>query len=326
MTFSQNRDKLKANAVATCERLGKYRQAFAWTGIYLMNVINGVNSLERENDKDGSGTNSSTNSLERKSSSGGFEQLRRRATDMGSLTRRGSLERRSEKRRSWSPDHLATSLDTFRPITLTVSSLFKQESERFRDEDLYKCLLDLKRPNLTMKKLKCIPATLKLDISPCLTEVKHCLTTELEKLYPYPDDKSRPIKELLEFPVKEILTSHYIYRNMLFVSPKELNFSNRQGSARNLTVRVQLMAGEGEQHALSNIFGKSSCPELTTEMYTSVTYHSKTPVFYDEIKMKLPAAIGDNHHLLFTFYHISCQRKIEQTSVDTPVGYTVRYL
>lgn len=59
----QNRDKLKANAVATCERLGKYRQTFAWTGIYLMNVINGGNSIERDSDRDSTGTNSSTNSL-----------------------------------------------------------------------------------------------------------------------------------------------------------------------------------------------------------------------------------------------------------------------
>ncbi|KAK5645751.1 hypothetical protein RI129_004215 [Pyrocoelia pectoralis] len=316
-----NRDKLKANAVSICERLGKYRQTFAWTGIYLMNVINGGNSSERDSDRD-SASISSTNSLERKMASGGLEQLRKRASDMGSLTRRGSLERRADKRRSWSPDHLAASLDSFRPITLTVSSFFKQESERFRDEDLYKCLLELKRPNLIMKKLKCIPATLKLDISPCPNEIKHCLTTELERIDPFPDDNSRPIKELLEFPVKEILMPHYVYRNMMFVSPKELNFSNRQGSARNLAVRIQLMNGEGEQHALSNIFGKSSCPEFTSEMYIGVTYHNKCPVFYDEVKIKLPAALKDNHHLLFTFYHISCQRKMEQTMVDTPVGYT----
>lgn len=260
---------------------------------------------------------------DRKLSNSGLEQLRRRATDMGSLTRRGSLERRSDKRRSWSPDHVASSLDSFRPLTLSMSSFFKQEGEKLRDDDLYKCLLDLKRPNLIIKKLKCIPASLKLEISPCPHEIKHCLTTELAKLHPYPDEKSRPVKELLEFPIKEFLTPHYTYRNLLFVSPKELNFSSRQGSARNLAVKIQLMAGEKEQNALCNIFGKSSCPEMTTEAYTAVTYHSKTPVFYDEIKIKLPATLSDNHHLLFTFYHISCQRKIEQTSVDTPVGYTV---
>lgn len=284
-----------------------------------MNVINGgVNEPDRES----TGSNSSTNSLDRKTASGGLEQLRRRAQDMGTLTRRGSLERR-EKRRSWSPDHLANSLDNFRPITLTVTSFFKQEFEKLKDDDLYKFLHELKRPNLIIKKMKCIPATLRLEIMPCPSEVKHSLTSELEKIHPYHDDTARPVKELLEFPVKELLNPHYLYRNLLFVSPKELNFSNRGGSARNLAVRVQLMAGEGEQHALHNIFGKSSCPEFTNEVYTAVTYHSKTPVFYDEIKMKLPNALADNHHILFTFYHISCQKKVEQTQVDTPVGYTV---
>ncbi|XP_044752960.1 dedicator of cytokinesis protein 7 [Coccinella septempunctata] len=316
----KNWDKLKANAVTVCERLGKYRQAFAWTAIYLMNVINGSNSLERESDRD-SGSHSNTNSLERKSAGSSLEQLRRRATDMGTLTRRGSLERR-DKRRSWSPDHLANSMDTFRPITLTVTSFFRQEGEKLKDDDLYKCLQELKRPQLILKKIKCIPATLKLEISPCTGEYKNCLTTELAKLLPYPDDKSRPIKELLEFPVKEILTPHYMYRNLLFVSPKELNFSNRAGSARNIAIKIQLMSGESEHHALYNIYGKSSCPEMTNEAYTAVTYHSKTPVFYDEIKIKLPATLADNHHLLFTFYHISCQRKAEQNTVDVPVGYS----
>lgn len=244
---------------------------------------------------------------------------------MGTLTRRGSLERRTDKRRSWSPDHLATSLESFRPITLTMSSFFRQESDKLRDDDLYKCLQELKRPTLVLKKLKCIPASLRLEISPCPMEYKNCLTTELAKLHPYNDDNARPIKELLEFPVKEIHIPHYTYRNLLFVSPKELNFSNRAGSARNLAVRVQLMAGEGETNALYNIFGKSTCPEMTNESYTSVIYHCKNPVFYDELKIKLPAALGDNHHLLFTFYHISCQKKIEQSAVDTPVGYTVSF-
>jgi dedicator of cytokinesis protein 6/7/8 len=51
----------------------------------------------------------------------------------------------------------------------------------------------------------------------------------------------------------------------------------------------------------------------------------RTPSFYDEIKIRLPAKLNDNHHLLFTFYHISCQRKgAEQvlTQLETVVGYT----
>lgn len=42
--------------MATCERLGKYRMPFAWTAVYLLNVLTGVNSLDRDSDSVGSGT------------------------------------------------------------------------------------------------------------------------------------------------------------------------------------------------------------------------------------------------------------------------------
>ncbi|XP_050313244.1 dedicator of cytokinesis protein 7 isoform X2 [Anthonomus grandis grandis] len=316
----KNKDKLKSVAVSVCERLGKYRQAFAWTAINLFNVINEL-TQEREFDRESTGSGSTINSLDRKSPSSGLDQLRRKASDMGSLTRRGSLDRK-DKCRSWSPDHLATNLDTFRPVTVNMPYVFKQEADKLRDEDLYKSLQELKKPSLVLKKWKCIPATFKLEISPCPLEYRNSLTSELVKLYPYPDSKARPTKELCEFPVKEVLVPHYVYRNLLFVSPKELNYSNRTGSARNLAVKIQLMAGEGENHNLPNIFGRSSCPEMTNEIFSAVTYHCKTPVFYDEVKIKLPASLADNHHLLFTFYHISCQKKADQNVVETPVGYT----
>jgi hypothetical protein len=37
-----------------------------------------------------------------------------------------------------------------------------------------------------MKKLKCIPGILKLDISPCPDDPKNCFTPELVRLQPYP--------------------------------------------------------------------------------------------------------------------------------------------
>ena len=78
---------------------------------------------------------------------------------------------------------------------------------------------------------------------------------------------------------------HYQFRNLLYVSPKDLNFTNRGGErARNLAVKVQLMGGEGTNHALPCIFGKSSCPEYTTEALTAVTYHNKYPDFYEEVR------------------------------------------
>ena len=49
----------------------------------------------------------------------------------------------------------------------------------------------------------------------------------------------------------------------------------------------------------------------------------RTPTFYDEVKIRLPAVLDENHHLLFTFSHISCQPK-ENAPVEVPIGYTVR--
>lgn len=85
---------------------------------------------------------------------------------------------------------------------------------------------------------------MKLEVSPCTEEnLPYVLTPELVKVRPYPDGKARPIKEILEFPVRELAAPHDTFRNMLFVNPKELNFSNRGlrdlGSARNLTVKVK---------------------------------------------------------------------------------------
>ncbi len=106
---------------------------------------------------------------------------------------------------------------------------------------------------------------------------------------------------------------------------------------------MQLM-GEDDTQGLKAIYGKSSCPEFTAESYSAVTYHNKyviiekllvydvvkngslsrTPDFYEEVKIKLPSNLRERHHILFTFYHISCQgQRKEQISTEVPVGYTV---
>lgn len=316
------RDKMKSTAADYCERLGKYRMPFAWTGIYLNPIFSGESY--DASDRDSIGTSCSSNSLDRKSSTSSFEQLKKRAADMGTLSRRGSLERRSEKRRSWSPEDFANCVESFRPISITVSSFFKQEADKMRDEDLFKFLPELKRLGSVVKKYKCIPGSIKFEISPYPMELENCLTPELVKVEPFTDENTRPTREILEFPIAPIYNPHYAYRNLLYISPKELNFSARAGSSRNIAVRVQLMAGERQTDALPNIFGKSSCPEFSSEAYTIVNYHNKTPVFYDEFKILLPADLRQNHHILFTIFHISCQKKPleEQKTVETPIGYT----
>lgn len=41
-----------------------------------------------------------------------------------------------------------------------------------------------------------------------------------------------------------------VSRNLLYVYPQSLNFSSRQGSVRNIAVKVQFMAGEDPSQAL----------------------------------------------------------------------------
>ena len=50
----------------------------------------------------------------------------------------------------------ANLFDSFPPVTLTVSSFFKQEADKLKDEDLYKFLQDLARPAPVFKRLKVI--------------------------------------------------------------------------------------------------------------------------------------------------------------------------
>ncbi|XP_047669058.1 dedicator of cytokinesis protein 7 isoform X22 [Tachysurus fulvidraco] len=292
-------EKLRGQSEQFCQRLGRYRMPFAWTAIHLMNIVNSAGSLERD-------TELEMGLPERK---GSWSERRN-----SSIVGRRSLERTT------SGDEYCN-LTSFRPATLTVTNFFKQEGDRLSDEDLYKFLADMRRPSSVLRRLRPITAQLKIDISPAPENPHYCLTPELLQVKPYPDTRVRPTREILEFPAKDIYVPNTTYRNLLYINPQSLNFANRQGSARNITVKVQFMNGEDHSNAMPVIFGKSSCGEFSKEAYTAVVYHNRSPDFHDEIKIKLPASLNDHHHILFTFYHVSCQQK-QNTPLETPVGYT----
>lgn len=63
--------------------------------------------------------------------------------------------------------------------------------------------------------------------------------------------------------------------------------------------------------------------EILFVFFVFFTNWCRSPDFHDEIKIKLPASLSDHHHILFTFYHVSCQQK-QNTPLETPVGYTVK--
>ncbi|CAM4344958.1 unnamed protein product [Leuciscus chuanchicus] len=284
-------EKLRTQAEQMCTRLGRFRMPFAWTAIHLLNIVSSAGGIDRSDSDSDTERKGTWNERKKK----GFERMSV-GEDMCNFT-------------------------NFRPATLTVTNFFKQEGDRLSDEDLYKFLADMRRPSSVLRRLRPVTAQLKIDISPAPEAPHYCLSSELLHVKPYPDPRVRPTKEVLEFPTRYVYTPHTTYRNLLYIYPQTVNFNSRQGSVRNIAVKVQFMAGEDPSQAMPVIFGKSSCAEFYKEAYTPVIYHNKSPEFYEEVKMKIPANLTDNHHLLFTFYHISCQPK-QNTPLETPVGYT----
>ncbi|XP_023572954.1 dedicator of cytokinesis protein 6 isoform X1 [Octodon degus] len=284
-------EKLRLAAEQFCTRLGRYRMPFAWTAVHLANIVSSAGNPDRDSDSEG----------ERRPA---WSERRRRGP---------------QDRSSGGDD--ACSFSGFRPATLTVTNFFKQEAERLSEEDLFKFLADMRRPSSLLRRLRPVTAQLKIDISPAPENPHFCLSPELLHIKPYPDPRGRPTKEILEFPAHEVYAPHTCYRNLLYVYPRSLNFSSRQGSVRNLAVRIQYMAGEDPSQALPVIFGKSSCSEFTREAFTPVVYHNKSPEFYEEFKLRLPACVTENHHLLFSIHHVSCQPR-PGAALETPVGFT----
>ncbi|XP_061116717.1 dedicator of cytokinesis protein 8 [Conger conger] len=289
-------DKLRSQTESFCNRLGRYRMPLAWATVNIMNVISTA-TLDRDT--------SDTDSI----------------NGRGNMERRGLMQRRNSDRFSSLEDQY--NLSGFKPATITISTFCKQEGDRLSDEDLFKFLGDIKRYSSLQRRIKTITGTIKLDLSPAPDILPACLSTELIPVRPVAEKNLRPIKEVLEFPSREVHVPHSIYRNFLYVYPQRLNFVNRLTSARNITIKIQFMCGEDPSCALPVIFGKSNGPEFLHEVYSPITYHNKSPDFYEEVKIQLPAKLTDKHHLLFTFYHISCQSKQNQAgNVENLIGYT----
>uniref|UniRef100_A0A8D2AXT2 Dedicator of cytokinesis 7 n=1 Tax=Sciurus vulgaris TaxID=55149 RepID=A0A8D2AXT2_SCIVU len=276
-------EKLKSQADQFCQRLGKYRMPFAWTAIHLMNIVSSAGSLERD-------------STEVEISTGGSWSERRNSSIVG----RRSLERTTSGDDS-------CNLTSFRPATLTVTNFFKQEGDRLSDEDLYKFLADMRRPSSVLRRLRPITGIFKyLNISPAPENPHYCLTPELLQVKLYPDSRVRPTREILEFPARDVYVPNTTYRNLLYIYPQSLESS------------VYVWEDPSNAMPVRNILDWFLFFENVSSRFFGITW---SPDFHEEVKVKLPATLTDHHHLLFTFYHVSCQQK-QNTPLETPVGYT----
>ncbi|XP_024384292.1 guanine nucleotide exchange factor SPIKE 1 isoform X3 [Physcomitrium patens] len=106
----------------------------------------------------------------------------------------------------------------------------------------------------------------------------------------------------------------------LYIYPQTLNLSKK----RNLFVRVELRKDDYDirKPPLEALYPRDTDNNMQKYGHSQVDINSKTPHFHDEFKIRLPAVITPQHHLLFTFFHVDLQMKLEAPK-PVVVGYSV---
>ena len=200
-------DRVKSNAAQVCRQLGQYRMPLAWAPVNIIEIISG-----------NSGTGATAVSappeapLEKRDSSTSIGDRRMsvpKKDPKGSLTGRTALTMSNE----FAKEEALNISSSFAPVTLTVNAFFRQDSDKIHDDNLYRYLAELqKQPASLHRKLKSIPATFKLDISPPYDNMPCCLTSSLWQVKPYPEANRRPTKEVEEFVPRELFAPDTSYK------------------------------------------------------------------------------------------------------------------
>ncbi|NXG47736.1 DOC11 protein, partial [Psilopogon haemacephalus] len=210
------------------------------------------------------------------------------------------------------------------------SPLYKQDSSKISNEDMLKLLAEYKKPEKT--KLQVIPAQLNVIIQDIPLDFTNCVTASYIPIKPF-EKSCEDIAVEVEELVPEVAKYCYpftVYKNHLYVYPLHLKYENQKvfAKARNIAVCVEFRdSDEADARPLKCIYGKPGGQLLTTNAYAAVLHHNQSPEFYDEIKIELPIHLHQKHHLLFTFYHVSCEINTKATAkkqdtVETQVGYS----
>ncbi|XP_012499885.1 PREDICTED: dedicator of cytokinesis protein 9 [Propithecus coquereli] len=121
-----------------------------------------------------------------------------------------------------------------------------------------------------------------------------------------------------------------IYNNHLYVYPKYLKYDSQKSfaKARNIAICIEFKDSDEEDcQPLKCIYGRPGGPVFTRSAFAAVLHHQQNPEFYDEIKIELPTQLHEKHHLLFTFFHVSCDNSSKGSTkkkdvVETQVGYS----
>uniref|UniRef100_A0A667XW39 Dedicator of cytokinesis 10 n=1 Tax=Myripristis murdjan TaxID=586833 RepID=A0A667XW39_9TELE len=212
------------------------------------------------------------------------------------------------------------------------SPLYKQESNKISTDDLIKLVSEYRRAEKT-SKLQTIPGNLDITVDYVPMEHPNCVTSSYVPVKPFEElSRHPPTVEVEEFvqDTTKFTQPHRVYRNHIYVYPKHLKYDSQKSfaKARNIAVYVEFRSSDEEvAKPLKCIYGKPGSPVFTTAASSTVLHHCQNPDFYDEVKIELPTQLHEKHHILFSFYHVTCDINAKtnakrKEALETPVGYS----
>ncbi|XP_061332263.1 dedicator of cytokinesis protein 9 isoform X8 [Pezoporus flaviventris] len=212
------------------------------------------------------------------------------------------------------------------------SPLFRQDSNKLSNEDMLKLLADFRKPE-KMAKLPVILGNLDVTIDNVSPDFPNYVNSSYIPMKQFESST----KTLITFEIEEFVpcipkhTQPFtIYNNHLYVYPKYLKYDSQKSfaKARNIAVCIEFKDSDEEDSLpLKCIYGRPGGPVFTRSAFAAVLHHHQNPEFYDEIKIELPTQLHEKHHLLFTFYHVSCDNSSKGSTkkkdiVEIQVGYS----
>nr|XP_010977402.2 dedicator of cytokinesis protein 10 isoform X17 [Camelus dromedarius] len=211
------------------------------------------------------------------------------------------------------------------------SPLYRQESSKISTEDLLKLVSDYRRAD-RISKMQTIPGSLDITVDNIPLEHPNCVTSSFIPVKPFNvTAQPEPTVEVEEFVYDS--TKHCrpyrVYKNQIYIYPKHLKYDSQKcfNKARNITTCIEFKnSDEEDAKPLKCIYGKPGGPLFTSATYTAVLHHSQNPDFSDEVKIELPTQLHEKHHVLFSFYHVTCDINAKanakkKEALETPVGY-----
>ncbi|KAK5986025.1 DHR-1 domain-containing protein [Trichostrongylus colubriformis] len=279
----RTREKLAAAAADFCDRLGSFRMPLGFMVLDLQKVLSGVSTLERSE----------------------MCMSTMTAGSVGNATGEGNapLACASETDSIVSADRVSnTSTSTFRRMGSGSSAAAV-----------------LNRVRTPLQRRKFLGGGGGTG-----EELLMRLSPEMLRVAPFSGGAGAELtKDIQEFPAKGFYMANTSYRNLLYIYPKSANLTNRPGTARNISIKVELM--NAQEKPLRVLYSRGAGTDMVSVARTAVIYHNKTPHITDEIKLRIPVDLDDGHHLLFTFYHISCKANNKDEETEYPIGYSVRF-